>query len=162
MARYAIILGRMAYEVLNSSENTHRASIDPMFQLRPDGVMRFNVTAAQELRKLGLERVLVLWDRGKYKVAFSAAPPNDQRAYKVTYNRKGNGAQLVARTFPRYVGLIAEAPIRVSIHLQGKMLEGEIKPEFISPPGTPANAKAVKKGRPAGRRAKQPTQGGEQ
>jgi hypothetical protein len=145
----------MGYEILDSSENTRRAAIGPMFQLRPDGVMRFNVMATQELRKLGIERALVLWDRAKRKVAFSAAPPDDHRAYKVAYNQKGNGAQLVARTFPRYVGLIAEAPIRIGVHLQGKMLEGEIDPEFISPPGRPANTNDVKKARSTDWRAKQ-------
>ena len=153
----------MGYKVLDSSENTHRAAIGPMFQLRPDGVMRFNVTATQELRKLGIERALVLWDMEKRKVAFSAAPPDDHRAYKVAYNRKGNGAQLVARTFPRYVGLIAGPPIRVGLQLQGKMLEGEIGPEFFSPPGKPVNAKAEKTGRRTGTGGRNnPAQAGEQ
>jgi hypothetical protein len=124
--------------------------------------MRFNVAAAQELRKLGVERVLVLWDREERKVAFSAASPDDRRAYKVAFTRKGNSAQLVARTFPRYIGLTAETPIRIGLHLQGEMLEGEIDPEFFSTLGKPANAKAVKKGRPRDRRTKQPAQGGEQ
>jgi len=122
-----------------------------MFQLRPDGAIRFNVTAAGELRKLGIERALVHWDRAKLKVAFSQAPPDDRRAYKVAFNKKGNGAQLVARTFPRYIGFIGEAPIRVSVHSQGKMLEGEIDPKYISPTGKPAHAKAGKKGRPTDR-----------
>ncbi len=151
----------MTYEILDSTENNYRSAVGPMFQLRPDGVMRFNVAAAQELRKLGAERALVLWDKAKHKIAFSAAPPEERRSYKVAYNRKGNGAQLVARTFPRYIGLTVEAPIRISVHLNGKLLEGEIGPEFISPTGALLDAKALKTGSPASK-AKQPAHGEKQ
>jgi len=78
------------------------------------------------------------------------------------HNQRGNSAQLVARTFPRYVGLIAEAPIRIDVHLQGKMLEGEIESKFLSLPGKPVHVNAVKNSRPTDRRTKQSTKAGEQ
>lgn len=123
----------MAYEILDRIDNTYRSTVGPMFQLRPDGRLRFNVSAAQALRKLGAERVVILWDKENNKVAFSAAPPEDHRSYKITYSRKGNSAQLVATTFPRSIGLTAKAPIKISVHLHGDLLEGEISPEFTCP-----------------------------
>jgi len=81
-------------------------SISPVMSFSKIGQITFNQGAARILQKATVETVLLLWDAEERKIALkSTSNKKDQRAYRIRYADKGNGASFSAKTFMDYIGL---------------------------------------------------------
>ena len=103
-----------------------------MVSILPDGAMRLNQDATAILDELGAERVLLLSDEPKRKIAIAYAEADDSSAYRLWYSRKRNSSQFAAKRFARRIGWSAKQAVRVPLRWNGKLLEGTIPPDFLS------------------------------
>ncbi len=113
----------MGYEIL-SARTQRKPAGRPMISIQPNGQIRFNVQATEILKRLGIERVLLLWDKDKHKIAIALASKNDDRSYKVRYDPKKNVAQVAAKAIVPQIGWNAERSVRIAVHQSEKTLEG--------------------------------------
>jgi len=102
-----------------------------MISLRPKGALRLNAEATQLLKGKGITRVLILWDRGKHKMAISSAPEGDKRAYRVTYSAKGSSSTIGAKTFAAFIGFSAERSVSLRAEFDGGMLQATVPTEHL-------------------------------
>ena len=68
------------------------------------GRMSFNKSATAPLEKDAVENVLLMWDATKRLVGIRTITKKDDRAYRLAYGKKGNGAAFSAKTFMDYIG----------------------------------------------------------
>lgn len=121
----------MAYEVLGASDRRKPAG-RPMVSIQPSGSIRVNIEATQILKELGAERVLLMWDQDRRKIAITPAAKNDQRSFKLRYDPSGNGAQFAAKSLASRIGWHAEQSVRILIHQSGELLEGVLPAENLT------------------------------
>ena len=131
----------MGYEVLGATADRSPAG-RPTISVQPNGVVRVNSEATKVLKNLGAERVLLLWDKEKRRVAVAAATKNDARSYKLRVDPKKGVAQFAAKAAMRHIGWIAERSVRIPVRLVEKMLEGTIPAENLQRGGASDLAKA--------------------
>lgn len=92
----------MAYEIF--SRKTSRMGT-PMVTITKLGRISLNKTATVRFEKDAVEFVLLMWDKESRKIAIRPISKKEQRAYRVTYGAKGNGAGFSAKTFLDFIEL---------------------------------------------------------
>lgn len=91
----------MGYEIYN---RTNKRVGKPSLTISLLARMSLNKEATQALEKLGVERILLLWDKSARKVGIKPSlRSDDSRSYKLSFGRKGNGAGFSAKTFFDYI-----------------------------------------------------------
>jgi hypothetical protein len=81
-------------------------SVSPVISFSKIGQLTFNQSAARILQKETLEYVLLLWDAEERKIALkSTSNKKDQRAYRIRFADKGNGAAFSCKTFMDHIGI---------------------------------------------------------
>jgi hypothetical protein len=78
-------------------------TVDPRVTLTTLGRVALNRGAASVLEKIAAEHVFLLWDSETSKCAIKVTGKKDQRAYKLHYGQKGNGAGFSAVTFLNHI-----------------------------------------------------------
>ena len=68
------------------------------------GRISLNKAATVPLEKEAVESVLLLWDATSRSVGIRPITKRDDRAYRLAYGKKGNGAGFSAKTFMDYIG----------------------------------------------------------
>ena len=107
----------MAYEVF--SRNSPRIGTASL-SFGKSGTFAFNQAASRQMQAAGVQFVIVLWDSVDKKLALQVAPnADDDRAYKMRFNPKGNGASFSARPFLEWAGInyTAEKKTNISIKI---------------------------------------------
>lgn len=78
----------------------------PTMSFSKIGQIRFNQAAARILQREAIEYVLLLWDSSASKLAIKqTANKKDQRAYRIRFAEKNNGAGFSAKTFMDHIGI---------------------------------------------------------
>lgn len=78
----------------------------PMLSFSKQGQIVFNTLAAQQLKKAGVDSLLLMWDTEDRKIALkSTSNKKDARAYQIRYYEAGNGGGFSAKTFLDYIGI---------------------------------------------------------
>jgi hypothetical protein len=98
----------------------------PIISLRLNSKIRLNMAATQVLTKNGIERVRVLWDAQKRKIALAAAADDDPHGYKLYLGSKGNQGSIGIRSFGVFIGLKPGPTVKVYASFSHKMLEARI------------------------------------
>lgn len=112
----------MAYEIF--TRKVPRIGT-PMMSFSKIGTITFNQSAARILQKEAVEYILLLWDQSENKVAIkSTSNKKDQRAYRIRYASKGNGAGFSAKTFLDYIAVdySERKAIQIEINTNSEML----------------------------------------
>jgi hypothetical protein len=91
----------MAWEIFSRKV---RRSGTPSVTFNKLGRISLNKTATSVLEKDAVEFVLLLWDPAKRQVGIRPITKKDQRAYRLAYGKKGNGAGFSAKTFMDHIG----------------------------------------------------------
>ena len=115
----------MAYKVYTSVSKGKRDD-RPIISLRLNSKIRLNMAATQLLIKDGIERVRVLWDAQKRKIAVAAAADDDPHGYKVYLGNNGNQGSIGVRSFGGFIGLKPGPTVKVYASYSHKMLEARI------------------------------------
>ncbi len=120
----------MAWEIFTRKV---RRSGSPSITFNKLGRISLNKSASETLEKEAVEFVLLLWDASKRQIGVRPITKKDQRAYRLAYGKKGNGAGFSAKTFMDYVGYdyteSRSFPIRWD---EGEsMFIGEIPAEYL-------------------------------
>jgi hypothetical protein len=123
----------MAYEILGAVM-ARRPAGHPSISIQPAGSIRINKEAAEILQGLGAERLLVMWDQAKRKIALAPSPSSDTRSYKLRYYAGHNGAQIAVKAIMSRIGWNAEHSVRIRVHLADNLLEGTVPSEFLNSP----------------------------
>jgi len=127
-----VLLGtqdHMAYEVF---ENKSIRFDSPSLSISPNGGMRLNPDAAAILKAAGAEQVLLLWDKGKHRIAISVVHDKDSRAYKLKYRSTGNGASFSAKAFAKHIGWKAGRFVALPLRSVDGMLEATLPSEHLT------------------------------
>lgn len=90
----------MAFEIF--SRERHYSG-NPSVTFSTSGRVAFNKAATIQLQKDKVEKVLLLWDKAKRVVGMRPVTENDARAYKVHWNRRGDGGGFSATTFLKFI-----------------------------------------------------------
>ncbi|MBZ5665512.1 MAG: hypothetical protein LAO30_12995 [Acidobacteriia bacterium] len=90
----------MAWEIFTRKV---RRSGTPAITFNKLGRISLNKTATATLEKDAVEFVLLLWDADKRQVGVRPIKKKDQRAYRLAYGKKGNGAGFSAKTFMDHI-----------------------------------------------------------
>ena len=134
------------YEVF--TRKTPRSG-SPVMSFSKIGQIAFNQSAARILQKATLEYVLLMWDADQRKVALkSTGNKKDQRAYRLRYADKGNGASFSCKTFMDHIGIDYSERRGLPIEIdpdQEMFLQVKIPETFFKKKGQPkiVPAKAV-------------------
>lgn len=91
---------RMGYEVF--SRKTSRVGT-PTVTFTSLGRVALNKHATRVLEKDAVEFVILLWDNEGRRIGIRPITKRDQRAYRVSYGKNGNGAGFSAKTFLDYI-----------------------------------------------------------
>jgi len=91
----------MAWEIFSRKV---RRSGTPAVTFNKLGRISLNKTATAILERDAVEFVLLLWDPIKRQVGIRPITKKDQRAYRLAYGKKGNGAGFSAKTFMDHIG----------------------------------------------------------
>ena len=84
-----------------------------------NGSLALNQAASRQLKTAGVEFVIVLWDSVEKKLALQVArDASDERAYKVRFNKNGNGANVSAKSFLEYAGINYAAKKKAGINIK--------------------------------------------
>jgi len=118
----------VAYTVYTSVSKGKRDN-RPIISLRLNSKIRLNIIATQLLMKDGIERMRVLWDAQKRRIALAAAADDDPHGYKVSVSKKGNQGSIGIRSFAGFIGLKPGATVKVFASYSNKMLEAAIPDE---------------------------------
>jgi len=81
-----------------------RRSGNPSLTFNKLGRISLNKTATAKLEIDAVEFVLLLWDPTRRQVGIRPITKKDQRAYRLAYGKKGNGAGFSAKTFMDHIG----------------------------------------------------------
>jgi len=111
-----------------------RRSGSPSVTFNKLGRISLNKTATATLEKEAVEFVLLLWDASKHQIGIRPISKKDQRAYKLAYGKKGNGAGFSAKTFMDYVGYDYKESKSFPIRWDESesMFIGEVPAEYLS------------------------------
>jgi|HubBroStandDraft_1064217.scaffolds.fasta_scaffold412018_1 hypothetical protein len=115
----------MAYEVYTQPSKGKR-DIAPVITLRHGDKINLNRSAAQILKKADIDRVVVLWDSEKRKMAIKRAADDDPYGYKVSYREGAIQAGIGLKSFAAFVGLKPGQSVKVYATYTNKMLEATI------------------------------------
>jgi hypothetical protein len=78
----------------------------PVMSFSKIGSITFNQTAARQLERAAVKRILLMWDSEEKKIALKmTSDEKDPRAYTIRFNDKGNGASFSAKTFLDFAGI---------------------------------------------------------
>lgn len=91
----------MAYERF---ENKSKRFGEPSLTIRIDGRIRLNAAAVQLLKTKAVTQVWILWDPELLKLALKPARSADKTAYKLTFSKEQNMADIGAKAFIRHLG----------------------------------------------------------
>jgi len=91
----------MAWEIFSRKV---RRSGTPSVTFNKLGRISMNKTATATLESEAVEFVLLLWDPMKRQMGIRPITKKDQRAYRLAYGKKGNGAGFSAKTFMDHIG----------------------------------------------------------
>ena len=106
----------MAYQVYESHSTRKHT---PTLGIRPDGRFRLNSDATLAMQEMEFERVQILWDGANHRLAFRKAAPNDHKAFKLTFSRQQNNADIAARAFLKDIGWSAKTRVDVALEWDG-------------------------------------------
>jgi hypothetical protein len=106
----------------------------PTLSLTPHGKIGLNSAAARILEEIGIEAVLLLWDKVSCKFALKAAPKTDVNAYKVSIQRNKSGGSLAAKAFLSHIGWSARQRVTLPAawNEKEKMLEITLPKKYVS------------------------------
>jgi hypothetical protein len=95
--------------------------------------MAINKRATAFFEKNAVEYVLLLWDGDQKKIAIRPIAKRDQRAYRLKYGDKGNGAGFSAKTFFDHIGLdySESRPMPASWDVEQDMLVVDVPTEHL-------------------------------
>lgn len=91
----------MALEIFNRKI---RLTGEPAVTFTNTGRFAFNKSATAYFEERAVEFVLLLWDPDNNQVGVRPITKKDNRAYKIHFGIKGNGAGFSATTFLKYIG----------------------------------------------------------
>jgi hypothetical protein len=120
----------VGYEILSASADRSPAG-RPTLTVYPDGAIRVNTNATTLLREMGAERVLLLWDRDKRKLAIMPAAKNDVRSYKLRFDSARGVSGFAAKAMMKKIGWNAERTVRIPVNQINKMLEGTVPMDYL-------------------------------
>jgi hypothetical protein len=120
----------MAFEIVDSSKG--RPSTEPTITIAPNGVIRLNARCAAIFKEMNVERVLVMWDKDKRKIALAPDAKGDSRSYRVSYNANGSMASVAAKFITAFIGWSAQRGVKVNAELSDGMLQARLPAEYIS------------------------------
>ena len=109
----------MPYEKI---ESLARRNNGPTLVVSSGGRFRLNAEATGKFREVGASRVAILWDKQHRKLALKVAPENDISAFRLTYSKAQNSADIGAKAFLAQVALSTD---RKSVYVQLTWNEAE-------------------------------------
>ena len=116
---------KVAWEKFKSKSIRRMA---PFVSVRTDGRMRFNSDATKKLLSLGVLRLDLLWDRDRGRVGFRPAPEDDRSAYKLTFSRAQNSADIAVKAFLKHAGYVLKEKLDLPLEWDEK--EGMFEAKF--------------------------------
>lgn len=90
----------MGYEIFNRKVQYRGA---PAISFTSLGRFAFNKAATMQLEKAAVENVLLLWDKENRRIGVRPITKKDDRAYKIHWNKRGDGAGFSAATFLKHI-----------------------------------------------------------
>ena len=125
----------MAYEVF---KRTGVKVLEPALSLVPDGRIALNAAAVRILAHAGVKSVLLLWDKGNYRVALKAASKGDKNAYAVSIVPDAHSGSLRAKSFLGHIGWSASKRtlLPATWNEKEKMFEITLPQEHIKSPAS--------------------------
>jgi hypothetical protein len=120
----------MAWEIFTRKT---RKSGGPFITFNKLGRISLNKTATTVLETDAVEFVLLLWDASKRQVGVRPITKKDQRAYRLAYGKKGNGAGFSAKTFLDHIGFnyTESRSFPIKWDEQESMFIGEVPQEIL-------------------------------
>jgi hypothetical protein len=119
----------MPFEVFSSG--SRRPAGAPAVSIQPSGVLRLNYESAEILKRARASRVLVLWDGERRKLAIQPVNSADPRAYRLTFNARGNMASIAAKSFARSIGWAAPRSVKMPAEWVDGMLQAKVPVEHL-------------------------------
>jgi len=100
----------------------------PTLAIRQDGRMRLNSDATLQAREKGVERVYILWDKQRRKLALQKATVADGSSYKLTFSTKQNSIDIGAKAFLKHIGWNSSVPVDLPLEWNEteKMFEAKL------------------------------------
>lgn len=128
----------------------------PFLRFTTFGRFSFNKSATALIEKNAVENVLLMWDQEKRLIGIRPISKKDARAYKVHYNKRGDGCGFSAVTFLRYIRYKETESQSVAIRWdeQEAMFIAEVPEQYLQKEGEQPLASIARKSRK--RRTKQP------
>jgi hypothetical protein len=120
----------MAFEIVDSGKG--KPSTEPAITIYPSGVIRLNARSASIFKEMNVERVLVMWDKDKRKIALAPDAKGDSRSYRVSYNANGSMATVAAKFIATFIGWSAQRAVKVNAEFTDGMLQAKLSAEYIS------------------------------
>jgi hypothetical protein len=124
----------MAFEIVDSSKG--RPSPNPTITIQPSGVIRLNARSAAILKQMNAERVLVMWDKDRRKIALAPDRKGDSRSYRVSHNAAGSMGTIASKFIVAFIGWSAQRSVRVNAEFSDGMLQAKLPAEYISSSGS--------------------------
>lgn len=118
----------MGYEEYMVSTRAIRSKV-PTMSLRRGAKIGLNLQVVEILKREGFERVLLLWDVEKRKVALARAP--EGKGYSVTYNKYLNQASIGVKSFADHIGLKPNERVKIALSYKNELLEGVVPEEAL-------------------------------
>lgn len=140
----------MAWEIFTRKV---RRGGSPAVTFNKLGRISLNKTATAVLEREAVEFALLLWDATKRQVGIRPITKKDQRAYRLAYGKKGNGAGFSAKTFMDHIGYDYSESRSIPVRWDDgeSMFIAELPPEFFA---ANPNQSVLAVGNSLGRRAK--------
>ena len=120
----------MPYEIYNRKV-VYRGI--PAVTISKFGRLSFNKAATDILQENVIERILMLWNKEKRFVGIQSIKKQDDRAFNVRYNKRGDGAGFTVTSFLKHIEYNASETriFPVEWNDQQQMFEFEINSEYF-------------------------------
>jgi hypothetical protein len=101
----------------------------PFLSIRPDGRVRINSDATKKWLIGSVSRIELLWDNGKRRIAFKRAPDDDDLAYKLSFSKEQNSADVALKAFMKHTGVSSATKIDIPLEWNdaGQMFEAKFQ-----------------------------------
>ena len=120
----------MAYEIF--SRKVQRKGI-PAVSITPYGRLAFNRPLVKILEDNAFERVLLLWDADRHRLAIRPITKNDPRSYQISFRSKESGVGVSIKTFLDHydIDYSETRSIPAVLNADDMIVEVDLPPEMI-------------------------------